>query len=1082
MKLQEQPIIFIIDDNPANLKVLNDLLKQCGFKVLIARSGESGLQKVPTVQPDLILLDVLMPGMDGFETCRQLKALPQTRDIPIIFITALADTTDKVKGLSLGAVDYITKPFQQEEVLARIELHLNLRNLTKILEEQNYKLQIEIQQRQQLEEDLKILSLACEQSPVSIVITDSRGNIEYVNPKFESVTGYSFGEVKGQNPRVLKSGYTSDEEYTELWKTISSGQEWYGEFHNKRKNGELYWEFASISPIQNIIGEITHYIAVKEDINDRKAAEEQLRRSEEKFRTIFDHAGDGISIHDFQGKFLEVNQVICERLGYSREELLKMCLCDVDTPEYTDLIPLRLQQLQQQGYLIFETIHVRRDGFTIPIEVNGCLIEFEGQTAILSISRDISQRKEMEEALQKERNFSTAILEIIGALIIVLDLQGRIVSFNHTCEQLTGYSFAEVKDKPFWDFLLLPEDITPIKLGFEDLKRGNFPNQYENYWIAKDGTLHLIEWHNTVLVNAKGESEYIIGTGIDITERKQVENEIRQLNTTLEKRVEERSRELGQSEAKFRKYFEQSLIGMAVFDQYKKWLEVNDCLCQILGYSREELIHITWADVTHPEDLETDINYFNLIVRGELDGYSLDKRFIRKDGQVIYASISVKCLRDGDGSISCFIKLLQDITKRKETEEELQKANEKLKITNAELARATRLKDEFLANMSHELRTPLNAILGMSEGLLEEVYGSLNKQQQKSLKTIEKSGKHLLELINDILDISKIESGKLTLQIAPCHIRSLCTSSLTFVKQQALKKNIKLITSIEEEPEVIPLDERRMRQVLINLLNNAVKFTPEGGKVVLEVRFTDNPATIIFSVIDTGIGIASEDLGKLFQVFTQLDSSLNRIQEGTGLGLALVKRISELHGGSVKVTSELGKGSCFSVILPYQFRNELTPPLKTFKKSLETPKSLSSEHRDVFTLTSSPKESPLILLAEDNEATIETISDYLECKGYCLTIAKNGQEAINLAQTKKPQMILMDISMPEIDGLEAIRTIRTHPDLTKIPIIALTALAMTGDREKCFQAGASEYISKPVSLKQLANTIEQLLNSGEGVL
>jgi signal transduction histidine kinase len=257
---------------------------------------------------------------------------------------------------------------------------------------------------------------------------------------------------------------------------------------------------------------------------------------------------------------------------------------------------------------------------------------------------------------------------------------------------------------------------------------------------------------------------------------------------------------------------------------------------------------------------------------------------------------------------------MRDISDRKAYEERLEK-------NNAELIRATRMKDEFLATMSHELRTPMNAILGMTEILQEEIFGEINEKQMKALATVEHSGNHLLELINDILDVSKIESGQIELDYQNTAIIPLCQQSLDFIKPQAAKKSIQTKITLPVDLPSLNLDERRIRQVLVNLLGNAVKFTPEGGCITLEVIY---PITIKqrsyvkINVKDTGIGIAPENLQKVFEPFIQVDSALNRKHEGTGLGLALVKRIVELHQGEVTLTSELGVGSCFAMALPLQ--------------------------------------------------------------------------------------------------------------------------------------------------------------------
>jgi Signal transduction histidine kinase len=362
--------------------------------------------------------------------------------------------------------------------------------------------------------------------------------------------------------------------------------------------------------------------------------------------------------------------------------------------------------------------------------------------------------------------------------------------------------------------------------------------------------------------------------------------------------------------------------------------------------------------------------------------------------------------------------------------------------------------------------------LGLSEMLLEERRGSLNAHQQRSLQMIETSGQHLLELINDILDLSKIEAGKLDYIPQPLSVDDVCRSSLMFVNSLAAKKSITITYRNQSAVARITADARRLKQILVNLLSNAVKFTPEHGHVDLEVKTQIDQDRIQFSVIDDGAGIAAEDLQKLFQPFVQLDSSLSRLHEGTGLGLALVQKLTDLHGGSVDVESEVGKGSCFTINLNCR-QDTITD---RGRLNLVPGSDAVLPPNAVGISSSVPVARGAILLAEDNLPNILTIGEYLESHGYQVIVARDGLETIAKAEESNPELILMDIQMPVMNGLDAIARLRANPRFLSVPIIALTALAMPGDRERCLQMGASEYMSKPVSLKILVRTINSMLN------
>jgi signal transduction histidine kinase/CheY-like chemotaxis protein len=456
-----------------------------------------------------------------------------------------------------------------------------------------------------------------------------------------------------------------------------------------------------------------------------------------------------------------------------------------------------------------------------------------------------------------------------------------------------------------------------------------------------------------------------------------------------------------------------------------------------------------------------------------------------------------------------------DISDRKAIEAQLELANQQFSQANmelaqatvikdemlvnmanihAELARATRLKDEFLANMSHELRTPLNAVLGMSEALLDELCGVLDARQRRAITSIAQSGQHLLELINDILDLAKIESGKLELYCQAVPITALLQASIDCVRQLAAQRHIAISTHIEPGVEQVWLDDRRFRQVLINLLSNAIKFTLDGGAVRLRVEPGADRLGVRFIVEDTGIGIAPEHLPQLFEPFIQIDSRLNRQYAGTGMGLALVRRIVELHQGRVRVTSQVGQGSQFVVegpwecsemaiarsapaIVPAPASPMPTSPMPT--SPMPTVDELPATANPVDTATANPVATKRILIADDNVLNTYLFSEYLQEEGYQVVLARNGQEALESLQQSVFDLIIMDIQMPVMDGLTTIGQLRQQDQFQHLPIIALTALAMPGDQQRCLQAGATEYIPKPVQLKHLTRRIHHWLTGPE---
>jgi PAS domain S-box-containing protein len=484
---------------------------------------------------------------------------------------------------------------------------------------------------------------------------------------------------------------------------------------------------------------------------------------------------------------------------------------------------------------------------------------------------------------------------------------------------------------------------------------------------------------------------------------------------------------------------------------------VNDAYCQILGKPQEELLGQAFADFIYPEDLPAVIATVEALNRPP-HRTLVENRVPTRDGWRWYAWES-SVVWDAAGNIVETQAIGRDISAYKQALEDLE--------------HALRLKDEFLATMSHELRTPLNVILGMTEALQSDLYGTLTNKQYSVMATIESSGRHLLAMINDILDLSKIEAGKETLTIKSVAIVPLCRSSVEFVQQEAGRKRITFVQSIDPGATTMLADERRLRQILLNLLNNAVKFTPDGGQVGLEVTTDEQQQTVVFTVWDTGIGIAPEHMQRIFQPFVQLDSGLSRQHGGTGLGLALVARLVELHGGDIAVASEVERGSRFTVTLPRQLVHALPAPHEP--PLLSAPPS--AQPMPELTNGSASTDQSTLLLVEDHGEMATVLQEYLTSRGYRVSVARTGREALAQMHAVSPALILMDVHLPEMDGLEVIRRLRANPEWANLPIIALTALAMPGDQERCLAAGANDYISKPVRLETLRQIIATYLGS-----
>ncbi len=513
------------------------------------------------------------------------------------------------------------------------------------------------------------------------------------------------------------------------------------------------------------------------------------------------------------------------------------------------------------------------------------------------------------------------------------------------------------------------------------------------------------------------------------------------------------NRRLSGSEEKLRAIFDIANIGVSITDNKGRYEIFNKWWCDYLGYSEEEISFKTFIDITYHEDIDISREYFQRVLSGEIDKYRLEKRFIRKDGTVLWGDLSVSPVKDRDGNVVLMVGMINDVTDKKHMEKELLDAKEKAE-------EASRSKSEFLANMSHELRTPLNGVIGFSDLLAKSL---LNNEEREFAENINASARSLLGVINDILDFSKIESGKMELDIIKSDISQICRDAVGIVRFTASEKSLKLIINIPDDvPAFAYVDPLRLKQILVNLLGNAVKFTPS-GEIELKVLFRkidSRMGSFTYSVRDTGIGIGPGDQEKLFKAFSQADSSTTRKFGGTGLGLVISSMLADKMGSRIELESEPGRGSVFLFSIESEYAD------KTIDENKETLPEVSKTES-----AGSIMGNPLILVAEDEPMSrllIKTIIKQL-IPGARVIETINGEEALAGYREKSPDFILLDVQMPEMDGLEVTRKIRSIEMIKggHVPIIALSAGVIKEEQETCLEAGMDGFLAKPVDRSAL---------------
>lgn len=1067
----EKAQILIVDDHPTNLKVLSELLINYGFEVLIAKSGENALQKLQRVVPDLILLDVLMPGLDGFETCQQLKASAVTRDIPIIFMTALTDPIDKIKGLTIGAVDYITKPIQHEEVLARINVHLRLSHLNKQLEERNSLLEAEIRSRERIqstlqekEQFLRGIYDGVEQGIWVIDVTpDDELIMVGANPTCERLTGLSFSEIQGKPIEHLlppEIATTVRENYRTC---ISLGTSITYE-ECLPFQGQWKWGLTTLTPLRDARSRIYRIVGTAIDITKRKRAELALADREAMLTSIGDNLPNGMIyqvIRDLNGtyRFSYISAGVEQLSGLKLDAILQNSRILYD--QFLEDDRARLKQAIKesvQNLAVFD-IQVRKR--TAEGEVRWSQFRSaprrldDGRILWDGIGLDITDLKQTEEALQRSEAKLNDILNSAGAAIVnyrvFSDLSWKFDYRSAGSALVFGYTAEEYIDNPsLWIERLKEQDSVLAETHQAIFSMHPATIEYEFY--HKDGTLRWISSTYTSRYDNAAECWVVTTVSIDITDRVHSETQREKVEAALQASEERLQLVLNANNDGI---WDVNLLTDQVF-RSQRWYDM-------LGYLSDDLNtdNSSFFALTHPDDQEALIATNQRYLEQKASHYVAEYRILCKDGSYKWCESRGTALWDEQDKPVRMIGSMRDITDRKQSAAELQHAKEAAEA-------ASRAKSAFLANMNHELRTPLAIILGYSELLNNDK--TLTQKQRLHLLSIDRSVQHLLSLINNVLELSKIEAGAAILNLVEVNLPSLLEHLEEMFRLPSASKDLRFIYDRASNlPSVIKTDENKLRQVLVNLLGNAIKFTDRGSITLRASCQTLNSeqVTLHLAVEDTGLGIALEELDGVFDAFVQTETG-RKSNKGTGLGLAISRQFVELMGGKIGVSSTIEQGTLVTVDLPVTV--------------VTVPTQLAPHVQPIVGLQ--PDQAIYrILVVEDIEDTRSLLVQLLSERGFEVQAAADGQGAIRLWEHWQPHLILMDLRMPKMDGYkatqqirqleQAIQTASSHPHLTKI--VALTASAIQEDHTTILTIGCDDVLYKPFREEQLFRTIERHL-------